>query len=280
MRLLSLCSSVTALLVYLTTPTDAQSGCGTQNPTCGKDHRFAGMVSCCFPSVCYFQDRLGTPGCCPAGSVCRDGVTVDGGGATIEVTVTANAISTTTVAAAADGGGSGVQVITGSTFLQTTPGGLIQQTTTEVVTSAIVTTTMAQETVTSTVGVGGGGGGGVVTIITGTNVIESTIGTTTAMITATNLINADTFTPSAPTFTGTAFTTENGLLVANAGMSRPRPAKTKMNVDVGWPRLAHGLLGRLGFEFGLQVPTSITISISIPWIWTALTATTLLIFMI
>lgn len=47
-----------------------QEGCNTQaNPYCAGDPRFAN-ICCPSPSVCYFQDRLGTPGCCAAGTFC------------------------------------------------------------------------------------------------------------------------------------------------------------------------------------------------------------------
>lgn len=48
----------------------AQDNCNTQaNPSCATDVRFAN-ICCPSPSVCYFQDRLGRPGCCGAGQVC------------------------------------------------------------------------------------------------------------------------------------------------------------------------------------------------------------------
>lgn len=48
----------------------AQQNCNTQaNPSCAGDARFAG-ICCSSPSVCYFMDRLGTPGCCGAGQIC------------------------------------------------------------------------------------------------------------------------------------------------------------------------------------------------------------------
>ena len=48
----------------------AQENCNTQaNPSCAGDARFAN-ICCSSPNVCYFQDRLGTPGCCAAGQTC------------------------------------------------------------------------------------------------------------------------------------------------------------------------------------------------------------------
>lgn len=48
----------------------AQDNCNTKaNPYCDGDDRFA-SICCPSPSVCYFKDRLGTPGCCGAGQIC------------------------------------------------------------------------------------------------------------------------------------------------------------------------------------------------------------------
>ncbi len=48
----------------------AQNNCNTQgNPSCAGDVRFLN-ICCPSPNVCYFQDRLGTPGCCDAGQIC------------------------------------------------------------------------------------------------------------------------------------------------------------------------------------------------------------------
>ena len=50
----------------------AQDNCNTQaNPHCAGDARFA-SICCPSPNVCYFKDRLGTPGCCDAGQICSN----------------------------------------------------------------------------------------------------------------------------------------------------------------------------------------------------------------
>lgn len=58
------------LLPVLLLPAVAQSSCGTdQNPYCaGND--ILEQLCCPYPNVCYWQDRDGQPGCCPAGQVC------------------------------------------------------------------------------------------------------------------------------------------------------------------------------------------------------------------
>ncbi|EXJ68640.1 uncharacterized protein A1O5_08434 [Cladophialophora psammophila CBS 110553] len=48
----------------------AQNSCGTdQNPYCAGDSTFE-QICCPYPNVCYWQNRNGEPGCCPAGQVC------------------------------------------------------------------------------------------------------------------------------------------------------------------------------------------------------------------
>ncbi|KIW34545.1 uncharacterized protein PV07_01322 [Cladophialophora immunda] len=50
--------------------TAAQNSCGTdQNPYCAGDSTFE-QICCPYPNVCYWQNRNGEPGCCPAGQVC------------------------------------------------------------------------------------------------------------------------------------------------------------------------------------------------------------------
>ncbi|OAP65046.1 hypothetical protein AYL99_01018 [Fonsecaea erecta] len=48
----------------------AANSCGTdQNPYCAGDSTFE-QICCPYPNVCYWQNRNGQPGCCPAGQVC------------------------------------------------------------------------------------------------------------------------------------------------------------------------------------------------------------------
>ncbi|EXJ55105.1 hypothetical protein A1O7_08030 [Cladophialophora yegresii CBS 114405] len=48
----------------------SQNSCGTdQNPYCAGNSIFE-QLCCPYPNVCYWQNRDGTPGCCPAGQVC------------------------------------------------------------------------------------------------------------------------------------------------------------------------------------------------------------------
>ena len=42
-----------------------------QNPYCAGNAEFE-KLCCTYPDVCYWADRQGTPGCCPAGEFCRD----------------------------------------------------------------------------------------------------------------------------------------------------------------------------------------------------------------
>ncbi len=50
--------------------TRAQNGCGTdQNPYCAGNSVLE-QLCCPYPNVCYWQNRDGEPGCCPAGQVC------------------------------------------------------------------------------------------------------------------------------------------------------------------------------------------------------------------
>ena len=50
--------------------------CNTaNNPTCNGNSKFA-TLCCNYPDICYWADRSGTPGCCPAGQTCG----VNGGG--------------------------------------------------------------------------------------------------------------------------------------------------------------------------------------------------------
>ena len=52
-------------------PEETPGNCDSlDNPYCAGDERFAG-ICCPPPNVCYFQDRQGTPGCCPAGQICE-----------------------------------------------------------------------------------------------------------------------------------------------------------------------------------------------------------------
>lgn len=67
-------SSRFALMIFfialISVLSSAQNNCNTQaNPYCAGDVRFANLC-CPSPSVCYFQDRSGTPGCCAAGQIC------------------------------------------------------------------------------------------------------------------------------------------------------------------------------------------------------------------
>ena len=61
--------SILLALSIFTTEVSAQQTCTQQNPSCAGDSRFNNIL-CCAPSVCYFQDRAATPGCCPQGQVC------------------------------------------------------------------------------------------------------------------------------------------------------------------------------------------------------------------
>lgn len=62
--------SLSCFVLSLSIFAAAQENCNTQaNPSCAGDARFA-RICCSSPNVCYFQDRLGTPGCCPAGQTC------------------------------------------------------------------------------------------------------------------------------------------------------------------------------------------------------------------
>lgn len=49
---------------------ECQSDCGTnQNPYCAGNSQFE-AICCPYPNVCYWEDRLGQPACCPAGQSC------------------------------------------------------------------------------------------------------------------------------------------------------------------------------------------------------------------
>ncbi|KIW81741.1 hypothetical protein Z517_04767 [Fonsecaea pedrosoi CBS 271.37] len=64
-------AATVALLCLLGLPAAvAQNSCGTdQNPYCAGDSTFE-QICCAYPNVCYWQNRNGEPGCCPAGQVC------------------------------------------------------------------------------------------------------------------------------------------------------------------------------------------------------------------
>ncbi|KIY01957.1 uncharacterized protein Z520_02095 [Fonsecaea multimorphosa CBS 102226] len=68
-------SNVFAVIVILISVLElpfavAQNSCGTdQNPYCAGDSTFE-QLCCPYPDVCYWQNRNGDPGCCPAGQVC------------------------------------------------------------------------------------------------------------------------------------------------------------------------------------------------------------------
>ena len=60
-----------ALLSLILTFVEAQ--CNTdQNPYCAGNDQFE-QLCCPYPNVCYWQNRNGDPGCCPAGQACIDG---------------------------------------------------------------------------------------------------------------------------------------------------------------------------------------------------------------
>ncbi|EXJ92086.1 hypothetical protein A1O3_00636 [Capronia epimyces CBS 606.96] len=60
-----------ALLFGLGVLSTAQSNCGTdQNPYCAGNSLLE-QLCCPYPNVCYWQDRDGAPGCCPAGQACN-----------------------------------------------------------------------------------------------------------------------------------------------------------------------------------------------------------------
>lgn len=71
-----MCPSFSALLFSLTLLSIlvalavAQNSCNTnQNPYCAGNSIFE-QICCPYPNVCYWQNRNGQPGCCPAGQVC------------------------------------------------------------------------------------------------------------------------------------------------------------------------------------------------------------------
>ncbi|KIW99764.1 uncharacterized protein Z518_10692 [Rhinocladiella mackenziei CBS 650.93] len=58
------------LLSLLVVTSVSQNSCGTdQNPYCAGNDVFE-QLCCPYPNVCYWQNRDGAPGCCPAGQVC------------------------------------------------------------------------------------------------------------------------------------------------------------------------------------------------------------------
>lgn len=60
-----------SLLSLILTLVEAQ--CNTdQNPYCAGNDQFE-QLCCPYPNVCYWQNRNGDPGCCPAGQACIDG---------------------------------------------------------------------------------------------------------------------------------------------------------------------------------------------------------------
>lgn len=108
--------AVALVLFALVSPAISQSPCGTdQNPYC-KGNKIFEQICCPSPNVCYWQDRDGTPGCCPAGQVC------DGSSpyypSSITPTVKTSTIHPSTITITptqtTNGGGGGVIIITTS----------------------------------------------------------------------------------------------------------------------------------------------------------------------
>ena len=60
-----------SLLSFILSLVEAQ--CNTdQNPYCAGNAQFE-QLCCPYPNVCYWQNRNGDPGCCPAGQACNGG---------------------------------------------------------------------------------------------------------------------------------------------------------------------------------------------------------------
>jgi len=70
MSIFDLPNFLLVLLSILVVPSFASSPCGTdQNPSCAGNDIFE-QICCPAPNICYWQDRDGSPACCPAGQVC------------------------------------------------------------------------------------------------------------------------------------------------------------------------------------------------------------------
>ena len=95
-----------------------QNSCGTdQNPYCKGNSVFE-QICCPYPNVCYWQNRDGTPGCCPAGQVCDGSSPYSPSTPTLGPTVRTSTITPSTITitptptTTAGGGGGGVIIIT------------------------------------------------------------------------------------------------------------------------------------------------------------------------
>jgi hypothetical protein len=110
--MLSLLSLLLALA--LSTSFVAAQNCATdQNPYC-KGNKIFEQICCPYPNVCYWQDRSGTPGCCPAGQVCG----TNGNNPPVTIvpspapTITITPTTRTVTQGGGNGGGGGIVIIT------------------------------------------------------------------------------------------------------------------------------------------------------------------------